>query len=126
MFKHMGGVEQKLRNVLIEDKASGISATQTLRATADPWLADIITPFQPIGDKSQRAEQAAVWCQNGSVLLPEPGPDVPWLLDFEDELFLAPQSEFMDQVDAFSQLVLFVERLLEAGFHARGGLRLAA
>lgn len=119
LYYHQGGPEQKLQKVLIEDKASGTSAIQTLWATAEPWLRPLLHPFQPSGDKSQRAEQAAVWCNNGCVLLPEPSPEVPWLMDFENELFMAPLSEFMDQVDAFSQLVLFTEHLLETGYHAR-------
>jgi hypothetical protein len=42
------------------------------------------------------------------------------LLEYEDELFTAPLSEFMDQVDATSQLILWVERLLAEGLHSRG------
>jgi predicted phage terminase large subunit-like protein len=119
------GRDHKLQQVLVEDKASGTSAVQTLWATAEPWLVPLIKPFQPSGDKTQRAEQAAVWCKNGCVLLPEPGPETPWLFDFENELFTFPQSEFMDQVDALSQLVLWVERLLAEGFHTRSSRRAA-
>lgn len=115
------GPGEKLRGVIIEDKSSGVSALQTLRASAQPWLVPLLIGFQPSGDKAQRAEQAAVWCRNGCVLLPEPGPATPWLMDFENELFTAPQSEFMDQVDAFSQLILWVENFLATGWHARGG-----
>jgi hypothetical protein len=55
------------------------------------------------------------------VMLPHPGPDAPWLLDFEDELYSFPQSAFADQADAFSQLVLFCEHYLAAGWRASGG-----
>lgn len=110
----------KVRGVLIEDKASGTSAYQTLSATSPGWLVPLLVPFMPTGSKEQRAEQAAVWCRNNCVLLPEPSPEVPWLLDFENELFSAPQSEFMDQVDALSQIILWVEHLLAEGYHARG------
>lgn len=115
-----------IRGVLIEDKASGTSAYQTLQATSDAWLRPLLVPFMPSGSKEQRAEQAAVWCRNGCVLLPEPGSSVPWLLDFENELFTAPQSEFMDQVDALSQLILWVENLLAEGWHARNPRGVAA
>jgi len=111
----------KLRGVIIEDKASGTSAYQTLMASSQGWLAPLLVPFMPSGSKEYRAEQAAVWCRNGCVLLPAPSAAVPWLLDFEDELFSVPQSEFMDQADAFAQLILWTERLLAEGFHARGG-----
>jgi predicted phage terminase large subunit-like protein len=116
------GASNKLRGIIIEDKASGTSAYQTLRASAQPWLTPLLIPFQPSGDKAQRAEQAAVWCRNGCVLLPQPSPEVPWLMDFENELFQAPLSEFMDQVDAMSQLILWVENYLAEGWHARGGI----
>lgn len=116
----------KLRGVLIEDKASGTSAYQTLQAGSESWLVRLLVPFMPSGSKEQRAEQASVWCRNGCVLLPEPSDGAPWLLDYENELFSAPQSEFMDQVDATSQLILWVEKLLAEGYHARGGAGVAA
>lgn len=111
----------RLRGVVIEDKSSGKSAQQTLRVTAPEWLRELISPYQPTGSKEARAGAAAVWCRNSMVMLPHPGPDVPWLLDFEDELYSFPQSAFADQVDAFSQLVLFCEHYLAAGWRARGG-----
>lgn len=111
----------KLRGVIIEDKASGTSAYQTLIASSDPWLAELIVPFSPHGSKEQRAEQAGVWCRNGCVWLPHPGPEVPWLEVFEEELFAFPDTEFKDQVDSFSQLILYLEHYLSTGFHARGG-----
>ena len=55
------------------------------------------------------------------VLLPHPGPTAPWLLDFEDELMSFPQSTYADQVDAFSQLILFAENYLAAGYAAIAG-----
>lgn len=109
----------KLRGVVIEDKSSGTSALQTLRATAEDWLRPLLIAFMPGGDKVQRAQQGAVWCKNGCVLLPSPGELVPWLLDFEDELFGFPGSVFADQVDALSQLILYLEHYLAMGFQAR-------
>ncbi len=110
----------KLRGVIIESKASGISAYQTLTgATADPNLAALIIPFEPSGSKEQRASQAGVWCRNDCVQLPHPSESVLWLEAFEDELFTFPDSEYKDQVDSFSQLVIYLERLLMAGYHAR-------
>ena len=57
------------------------------------------------------------------VLLPHPGEGAEWLLDFEDELFSFPQSAYMDQVDACSQLILYLENYLAEGWRARGGGR---
>lgn len=111
----------KLQNVIIEYKSSGKSAFQTLRASAPEWLRGLLFDFRVTDSKEARAGAAAVWCRNDTVELPHPGPDVPWLMDFEDELFTFPQSTFKDQVDAFSQLILFVENYLAAAFHAKGG-----
>jgi len=108
----------KLRNVLIEDKASGISAYQTLSLNAEEWLRPLLVAFNPPTDKENRAKQAAVWCRNDMVLLPQPGPL--WLYDFEDEIFGFPQSTYKDQVDSFVQLILWVENLLAEGYRARG------
>lgn len=116
---HTWNHDGKLRGIIVEDKASGISAIQTLRSSAPKWISDLLIPFQPSGDKEHRAKQAAVWCANGSVWLPKPDDKVPWLFDFERELFEFPRAQFADQVDAFSQLILYVEHLLSAGHHAR-------
>ena len=111
----------KLRAVIVEDKASGTSAIQTLWATADATIAHLITPFIPTTDKVTRAKQASVWCKNGSVLLPALDPDLIWLADFEDRLFTFPEIIDKDIVDAFDQLVLYCEGTLEYGYRARQG-----
>lgn len=115
----------RLRGILIEDKASGTSAYQTLRASADRATRELLVAFMPVGDKDTRANQAAVWCRNDCILLPEPSAQVPWLLDFEEEVFALPTSTYRDQGDAFAQLVIYTENLLERGFHARGGAKAA-
>lgn len=55
--------DDKLNAVIIEDKNSGTSALQTLRATAPDWLAQLLAEFLPSTDKVTRAGQA----QEGSV-----------------------------------------------------------
>ncbi|MPZ99702.1 MAG: phage terminase large subunit [Dehalococcoidia bacterium] len=109
----------KLRGVLIEDKGSGISALQTLRASAPGWLAGLLIPFEPGGSKEYRAAQAAVWTRNGCVLLPAPSEGVPWLADFEAELFGFPSVAHDDQVDSLVQVLLYLENFLSEGFRAR-------
>lgn len=116
-FNHDG----KLLGVIIEDKASGTSAYQTLMAEADDWLKPLLIAFNPTVDKLTRANQAAVWCKNGCVLFPEPSNDVPWLLDFESEIFDFPSVTNDDQVDVLSQLVIFLENILAEGWRARNG-----
>jgi predicted phage terminase large subunit-like protein len=109
----------KLQGIIIESKASGISAAQTLVETAEPWLSRLVLPFAPEGSKEHRAELAAVWCLQGCVWLPEPSASVPWLRAFEDELWSFPSSQNSDQVDSFSQLLLHVSRRLTQGREAR-------
>jgi predicted phage terminase large subunit-like protein len=119
-------VDGKLRGVIIEDKASGTSAYQTIMASGSTDLRRVLVPFQPVGDKDTRANQAAVWCKNDCVLLPNPSDQVPWLLDFEEEVFAIPTATYRDQADAFAQLIIYCENLLASGYHARGGARAAA
>lgn len=110
----------KLESIIIEDKATGTSAYQTLMASSDDWIKPLLVPFMPTGSKTRRGHQAAVWCKNGCVWMPHPSDGVPWLVDFESEIYTAPASTYMDQFDAFTQLVLYTEHLLAAGWHARG------
>jgi predicted phage terminase large subunit-like protein len=114
----------KLRGIIIEDKVSGISAYQTLVQSGPAWLRPLVIPFNPgpHGDKEARAQQGAVWAKLGCVLLPEPSYAVPWLADFEREVFSFPDSEHKDQVDALNQLVLFLEFYLAEGHRARGSV----
>jgi predicted phage terminase large subunit-like protein len=109
----------RLSGVLIEDRASGTSAYQTLAATAPEWLREILVPFQPRGSKLERARQAGVWCKRGCVLMPRPGETAPWLYDFAEELFNFPDVAHDDRVDALSQLILYLEYYLAEGWRAR-------
>lgn len=110
----------RLRAVVIEDKSSGKSARQTLAASSEGWLRELLAAYRPTGSKETRAGAASVWCANGMVLLPHPGEGAEWLMDFEDELFSFPQAAYLDQVDALSQLILYCENYLSAGWEARG------
>lgn len=119
-----GNRDGRLQAIIIEDMSSGTGVVQTLGMGSD-WLSRLLVPFRPagFGDKVQRAQQAALWCKRGCVLLPQPSADVPWLLAFERQLFDFPDSEYADMVDAFSQLVIYLEHLLAEGWRARGGGR---
>lgn len=112
--------DNKLHSVIIEDKASGISALQDLRKNAPAWLKAKVRGFSPeTASKVARAHEAAIRCKNGSVLLPFPTDETKWLLDFEDELFSFPGSLRMDRVDAFTQLILCLEDILILGERGR-------
>lgn len=117
-----GNRDDNLRAVIIEDMSSGTGIVQTLGLGND-WLSRLLVPFRPAnyGDKVQRAQQAALWCKRGCVLLPQPSAAAPWLHDFEQQLFNFPDTENKDMVDAFSQLVIYLENILAEGWRARGG-----
>jgi len=114
--------DDKLRGVLIEDKGSGTSAFQTLSQAAPAWLRAMLVPFQPLGSKEYRANQASVWARLGCILIPQPSADAPWLADFEDELFKFPLVAHDDQVDAFTQVTIYLEHFLAEGYRARTGI----
>ena len=109
----------KLRAVIIEDTGAGTSSLQTLAVTLPLAESRLLVPFRPTVSKTERAQQAAVWCQNGMVELPEPGPSVPWLADFEDQLFTFPSGIHDDMVDMLSQTILYLEHYLATGYQAR-------
>lgn len=111
----------KLRGVVIEDKASGTSAYQTLAAAAPSWLSPLLFLFQPRISKEERWGQAAVWCKLNGVWLPHAHESVPWLGPFETELFGLPDSEFKDWGDSFAQLILWLEHILAEAHAARSG-----
>lgn len=106
-----------LKDIIIENKSSGIQVIQSMRQISK--LADSIVPFTPKGDKIARAYEAAKWCEKGMVVLPEPGDQVPWLMDFEEELFNFPNAPHKDQVDALSQLCDYLSFYLAEGLAAR-------
>lgn len=108
-----GNRDGKLRGVVIEDKASGTSAIQTLRAASPPEIARLIEGWSPHDSKEYRAGQAAIWCWRDGILLPFPTAAVPWLGDFEHQLELFPAIAHDDDIDAFTMGVLYLEHFLE-------------
>ncbi|MDZ7703633.1 MAG: phage terminase large subunit [Trueperaceae bacterium] len=93
--------ERGPRLVLIEDKASGSSLTQTLRATTSlPLL-----PVSVESDKVARANATTGWFEAGKVLFPQ---HHPLLAEFEAFLTTFPQGAHDDPVDALTQLIGYV------------------
>ena len=113
--KRYGG--KMLKDIIIENKASGVQAIQSMKQISA--YADNVVPFNPKGDKIARAYEAAKWVEKGMVLLPPPGENTGWLMDFEDEIFTFPNSKFKDQVDALSQLCDYLSFYLSEGLTAR-------
>lgn len=112
--------DDKLKGIIIEDKISGTSALQTLRQSAPEWLVGLLVGFEPRGSKEGRARQASLWCERGSVLLPEPSEAAPWLWEFEEDfLFKFPGGAFDDPVDQLTQTVIYLEHFLAQGWRGR-------
>lgn len=99
--------------ILIEDKSSGQSLIQELRATTTlPIIA-----IEPLGDKTFRANEVSAMVEAGLMHLPEPGELInteggslryPWLVDFEGEFFGFPLTTNDDQVDSVTQFLKWV------------------
>jgi predicted phage terminase large subunit-like protein len=113
--KKFGG--NMLRDIIIENKSSGIQAIQSMKQTSK--LADNVVPFNPKGDKIARAYECAKWAEKGMIIFPPPSVDNGWMLDFEDEIFLFPNSRYKDQVDALSQLSDYLSFYLAEGLAAQ-------
>jgi hypothetical protein len=118
-------VDGKLRGVVVEDKGSGTTAIQSLRATAPAWLAEMIFEFQPNGTKEYRARQASIWCGRDCILFPYPSPETTWIFDTIDgesgQLFRFPNAAHDDFVDTLTMAIIYLEHYLEQGYHARMG-----
>jgi predicted phage terminase large subunit-like protein len=82
--------------VLIEDKASGQSVIQDLKATTTLP----VVPVPVDGDKVTRAHTIVPTYEADVILLPE---GAPWVREFLDELHAFPKAAHDDQVDAFVQ-----------------------
>lgn len=95
--------------VLIEDKSSGISLSQELKA--DQEVRSSIIPINPGSfSKLVRMENETAFIESGVVWLPEAAP---WLEDFENEIVLFPNGKNDDQVDPMSQ---FLKRYREKSY----------
>ena len=92
--------------LLVEDQASGQQLIQMLR---DEQPAGVPQPIacKPEGDKKTRLSAVSSMIEARQLLLPA---DAPWLSDFRNELLSFPSSRFDDQVDALSQLLIWVSR----------------
>jgi predicted phage terminase large subunit-like protein len=91
--------------VLIEDKSSGQSIIQDLRADASIKIP--IIAINPCTDKITRMSSCSSLIESGLVRIPE---TAPWLLDYETEIFGFPQSKHDDQVDSTSQFLNWVNK----------------
>lgn len=113
----------RLKGLIIEDKAHGITTIQTIEEGSDEWLKGLVIPFDPRGlPKEQRWEQAAGWGQLDCLRLPladTPRGDVGDLFAFEEELYGLPGGEYKDWGDSYAQGVIFLEHLVADGLKTR-------
>lgn len=99
---------KKADALLIEAKASGLSLIQDLRQANLPAV-----PYNPgSADKINRAHQASPILELDCLWIPEstkePGQPVTWAREFLKELALFPNGEHDDQVDAFTQAIIYL------------------
>lgn len=88
--------------LLIEDKASGTSLIQDLKANFVP-----VIPILPEGDKIVRMSAQSAKIEGGAVHIPR---SAEWLGDFRNEILAFPHGQFDDQVDALSQGLHWITR----------------
>ena len=91
--------------LLIEDASSGTALVQSLRAD-EPRGVPLPIARRPEGDKVARVMGASAMVQAGRLFLPN---EVYWLADFTGELLGFPLARHDDQVDALSQLLIWVQ-----------------
>ncbi len=87
---------------LVEDKGSGISLIQELRATSVPVVA-----INPEVDKQTRLYSVQPMFEAGSVHFPAQAPWLPYLLE---ELLAFPNFRTDDQVDSISQALTWIQK----------------
>ena len=92
--------------LLVEDQASGQQLIQMLRDEQPRGVPQPVA-CKPEGDKKTRVAAISSMIEAGQLWLPD---DAPWLSDFRNELLSFPSSRFDDQVDALSQLLIWVSR----------------
>jgi len=91
----------KPQSVLVEDKASGQSLVQDMKAhTRLPVL-----PIEPKGDKVVRASAVSPLVEAGRVFIPHVAE---WLPDFESEVASFPNAVHDDQVDSMTQALSYL------------------
>ena len=88
--------------VLIEDMASGQALIADIRYDRDGIR---VIAVAPKGDKHDRCHQASLLVEAGQVYLPR---QATWMGEFQNELMAFPASTHDDQVDSFSQFLLWI------------------
>lgn len=107
----------KLDEIVVESKANGPALHETIRDGQDPLTRHLIRAYMPVGSKNERYHQSALWCERDCVELPYvTDNNAPEMFAFEEEIYEAPESDYLDQADAFSMGVIFMEHLISRGY----------
>lgn len=90
--------------LLIEDKASGQSLIQSLRASGQPVPT---IPIKPIGTKVDRAYQVTPLFQAGLIHVPDAAY---WLHDYIEQMVGFPDAAHDDSVDSTTQALIWISQ----------------
>lgn len=93
------------KTMLIEDASSGTALIQSLRAD-EPAGLPLPIPRRPEGDKIARVMNVSAMIMSGRLFVPA---RAHWLGEFTGELLGFPSSRYDDQVDAVSQLLIWLQ-----------------
>lgn len=93
-------IEWDVDYAIIENKASGQSLIQDLIHQGIP-----VHPFNTDRDKESRAHACVPFCEMGLIWIPE---HEQWAKDFITELLQFPSGQYDDQVDQFTQAVIWM------------------
>jgi predicted phage terminase large subunit-like protein len=96
--------QHRPNTVLIEDKASGTSLIQDLRADGMMGIKPYLPP--PNTDKIMRLHMLMALFAEGRVCLPR---HAPWLAEYVVELTAFPGTKYCDQVDSTTQALQFIK-----------------
>lgn len=122
--------QYNLKKIIIESKASGISAIQSLQEQSvilhqlewdfGIYQNSLVWPITPTKNKIERAMLVQKWCEKELVSLPPADEsNTDWLFDFETELMAFPNGGYDDSVDAFTQLLSYLSKHLEQALAIR-------
>jgi predicted phage terminase large subunit-like protein len=90
----------RIRRILIEDKANGPAVIDDLKATVPGMY-----PVEPEGGKEARAAVTEPIWESGNIYVPA---RAPWVEDFMQECAEFPRGSYDDQVDAMTQAINYM------------------
>ena len=107
--------DEKLSEVIIEDKQSGTISIQTLKNQSELWLRPKIRAYKDNRSKTERARSVTRYCKFGRVLLPLASTEADWLSTFTEQLYAFPGARHDDMVDSFTSVLFWLENYIVDG-----------